>query len=221
MGSILYIRTSRRRRRHPVRQHVCRLRRAVGPDEELSRGADRGARRRASIAATTRITASPTTGATRSPASGRAHPSGDRQEGALRQRASPPIVGMPRDESEGILRYLYEHWRTRYSSAASAGGRTRSPSGTTAASSTTRSGITGRTPAPATGSRSRATGRSERPGYSAINCCLACSVKWSSSKAKRAGVIVVILGGEVGERAWRPRACRRPVRTAAATTGLP
>src|SRR5205823_1381794 len=50
-------------------------------------------------------------------------------------------------------------WPTRCSSAASAGARTRSRSGTIAASSTTRCGIIGRTPAPATGSPSRATAR--------------------------------------------------------------
>src|SRR5207245_552408 len=50
-------------------------------------------------------------------------------------------------------------WPTRCSSAASAGRRTQSRSGTTAASSITRCGITGRTPARVTGSPSRATGR--------------------------------------------------------------
>ena len=44
-------------------------------------------------------------------------------------------------------------WPTRCSSAASAGARTRSRSGTIAASSTTRCGTTGRTPARATASR--------------------------------------------------------------------
>src|SRR5262249_27291884 len=47
------------------------------------------------------------------------------------------------------------------SSAASAGRRTRSRSGTTAASSTTRCGTTGHTPALATGSPSKATTRSK------------------------------------------------------------
>ena len=48
MGSILYIRKCPpRRRRHAVRQHVRRLRGAVGPDEGLSRRPDRRARRRA------------------------------------------------------------------------------------------------------------------------------------------------------------------------------
>ena len=43
-------------------------------------------------------------------ASGDPHPSGDRQEGALRQsRLHARIVGVPRDESDGMLRYLYEH----------------------------------------------------------------------------------------------------------------
>ena len=48
------------RRRHAVRQHVRRLRGAVGPHEDLSGRPDRAARRRASIAASTRITASRT-----------------------------------------------------------------------------------------------------------------------------------------------------------------
>ena len=43
MGSILYIRTCPpARRRHLVRQHVCRLRRAVGPNEGVSRRAASG-----------------------------------------------------------------------------------------------------------------------------------------------------------------------------------
>jgi taurine dioxygenase len=42
--------------------------------------------------------------------SGGAHPSGDRQEGALRQSGFTRYInGVPRDESDGILRYLYEH----------------------------------------------------------------------------------------------------------------
>ena len=43
-------------------------------------------------------------------ASGGAHPSGDGQEGALRQpRLHAPMVGVPRDESDAMLRYLYQH----------------------------------------------------------------------------------------------------------------
>jgi taurine dioxygenase len=51
------------------------------------------------------------------------------------------LVGVPQDESDGILRHLHSPWKTRFSSAASAGVRTRSPSRTIAASSIARCGL--------------------------------------------------------------------------------
>ena len=93
-------------------------------------------------------------------ASGGAHPSGDRQEGALRQpRLHPRLIGMPRDESDALLATSTSTRRTRCSSAASAGPRTRSRSGTTAAPSTARCGTTGRTRR----SGNRVTVKGERP----------------------------------------------------------
>ncbi len=59
------------------------------------------------------------------------------------------LIGIPRDESDAMLAYLYQHAKIRCSSAASAGPKTPSRSGTTAAPSTARCGITGRIPAPA------------------------------------------------------------------------
>ena len=56
------------RRRHAVRQHVRRLRRAVGPHEGLSRRADRRSMTAStSIAASTRTSASPTSRSIRAP----------------------------------------------------------------------------------------------------------------------------------------------------------
>jgi len=52
------------------------------------------------------------------------------------------LVGVPRDESDGILTYLYQHMENPLFRAASAGARTRSRSGTIAASSTAPCGIT-------------------------------------------------------------------------------
>ena len=70
------------------------------------------------------------------------------------------IVGVPRDEStRDPALPLGPSRKTRCSSAASAGRRTPSPSGTIAACSIARCGTTGRIRAPATASPCRATGR--------------------------------------------------------------
>ena len=84
-------------------------------------------------------------------ASGGAHASGDGQEGALRQpRLHPPHHRHPaRRERRDPAPISTSTARTRCSSAASAGPRTRSRSGTTAAPSIARCGTTGRTRAPA------------------------------------------------------------------------
>jgi len=59
------------------------------------------------------------------------HAPDDRQEGALRQQGfTRRILGIPRDESDGMLRYLYEHMaNSAVPVPLSAGARTRSPLG--------------------------------------------------------------------------------------------
>ena len=89
----------------------------------------------------------------------RTHPVTGRKALYVNEGFTRYINGIPRDESTGILRYLYEHMANPLFQCRFRWRRTRSRSGTIAASSTTRCGITGRTPARATGSRSRATGR--------------------------------------------------------------
>ena len=94
--------------------------------------------------------------------SGDPHASGDRQEGAVCQ---PRLHQAHRRRAARRKRrdpaYLWDHAETRCSSAASAGRKTRSRSGTIAACSIARCGTTGRTPAPAIASPCRATGQSD------------------------------------------------------------
>ena len=78
------------------------------------------------------------------------------------------IVGLPRDESRRSCTICATSRRTRCSSVASAGGRTRSRSGTIAACSTARCGTTGHTRAQVIASRYRATGRSDRRSTDAL-----------------------------------------------------
>ena len=73
------------------------------------------------------------------------------------------IRALSRLESDALLEMLYRTPRRRNFSAASAGRRTRSHSGTTAASSITRCGTITRSAATATASRSKATSRSTAP----------------------------------------------------------
>ena len=84
MGSILYLHeTPAGRRRHAVRQHVSRLRDAVGADQAAVRGADGDAQpARTSIP---RRLWTQRQEVPRGRPSGRAHPSGDRPQGAVRQ----------------------------------------------------------------------------------------------------------------------------------------
>ena len=98
------------RRRHPVRQHVRGLRGAVGPDEDLSRRPHRAARRRALPRPVRQLRGQRQGDLPPRRPSGRAHPSGDWQEGLyVNNGFTRYINGIPRDESDGILRYLYEH----------------------------------------------------------------------------------------------------------------
>ena len=93
----------------------------------------------------------------------RTHPVTGKKALYVNQGFTRYINGIPRDESNGILRYLYEHMANPLFQCRFRWRRTRSRSGTIAASSTTRCGTTGRTPARATGSRSRAIGRCSQP----------------------------------------------------------
>jgi taurine dioxygenase len=157
MGSILYIKTMpAARRRHAVRQHVRGLRIAVGPHEGYLDGLtalhDGEANYRGTYA-NYGVADKPSYPRAEHPVV-RTHPVTG-QEGALRQpRLYPRIVGVPRDESDAMLNYLYQHaenplfqCRFRWQR------RTPSRSGTIAAPSTARCGTTGRTPAPAPASR--------------------------------------------------------------------
>ncbi len=74
------------------------------------------------------------------------------------------LVGLPRDESDSILRYLYEHMENPLFQCRFRWQRTPLPSGTIAASSIARCGTTGRTPAAATGSRWQATSLTDISG---------------------------------------------------------
>ena len=96
-------------------------------------------------------------------ASGGAHPSGDRQEGALRQSRLHPRPGRraARRERRHPALPLPAHGEPAVPVPLPLAARTRSPSGTIAASSTARCGTTGRTPAAATASRWRATSRTD------------------------------------------------------------
>jgi len=63
------------------------------------------------IAGFTPIMASPTGRHIRAPSTRCTHPSGDGKEGALRQPRfyTRHIIGIPRDESDAMLNYLYQH----------------------------------------------------------------------------------------------------------------
>ncbi len=94
----------------------------------------------------------------------RTHPVTGRKDSMSTAASRAASSGSRATRATGYCSISTSTWRTRCSSAASAGARTPSLSGITAAPSTGRCGTTGRIPAPAIVSRSRESGRFERAG---------------------------------------------------------
>ena len=139
MGSILYLHQSAAgRRRHGLRQHVSRLRDAVGADQAAGRGPVGVPHQRPCLFAR-RIRAQRQE-VPRGRPSHRAHASGDGPQVPVRQSRLHQAHRGPEEarERRACSRCWCATARRPSSSAASAGRSTRSPSGTTAAPCTAR-----------------------------------------------------------------------------------
>ena len=155
MGSILYLHTVRPVGGDTLFASMYAAYDALSPRMQgVPRRADRDAFRRPVYRRTNRLLGidDREPGVSAGGASGGAHASGDRPQGAVRQREfHRPHQELSEDESEADAGFLYAHRAAGVPGALSLAADTRSRSGTTARCSTSRCGITSRKsdPAPA------------------------------------------------------------------------
>jgi len=95
----------------------------------------------------------------------RTHPVTGRKALYVNRGFARRILDIPRDESEGVLRYLYEHMEIRCSNVGSAGAPIRWRSGITGVSSTMQCGTIGRIPVPASALRCAAASQSDTADF--------------------------------------------------------